>query len=200
MDELDGSLGDMRRAMANALSAHWKLFLFQGVVMIILGILAVLAPMLATLAIDIYVGWLFLISGLIGLVALFSTHHVHAFVWSLITAALSIAVGILLIMRPVEGALSLTLVLIAFFILEGVFQTSLALTSRHVSGTWGWMLLSGIADLVLAVIIILGWPGTAIWALGLLVGINLLTSGFAVTMAALHGRGIAGTRTGSAAA
>jgi uncharacterized membrane protein HdeD (DUF308 family) len=194
---VDPSVSDMRRAVTNAFSAHWKLFLFQGVVMIVLGVLAVCAPVAATLAVDIYVGWLLLISGLIGLIAIVSTHHVHAFLWSLITAALSVVIGVLLILKPVEGAVSLTLVLTAFFIAEGVFQAAVAIASRHVmTGHWGWMLMSGIADLVLAAIIIAGWPGTAIWALGLLVGINLLTSGCAVVMAALAGREMARTGTG----
>lgn len=198
MASVDPSLSDMRRAVANAFGAHWRLFLFQGVIMIILGILAVCAPVAATIAVGIYVGWLLLISGFIGLIALISTHHVHAFLWSLVTAALSVVVGVLLILNPIQGAVSLTVVLTAFFIAEGIFQTALAIAARHVAaGNWIWMLLSGVADLVLAAIIILGWPGTAIWALGLLVGVNLLTSGCAIVMAALAGREIARTGTGS---
>lgn len=194
MAAVDSSVSDMRRAVTNAFSTHWRLFLFQGVVMIILGVLAVCAPVAATLAVDIYVGWLLLISGLIGLIAIVSTHHVNAFLWSLVTAALSVVIGVLLILKPIEGAVSLTVVLTAFFIAEGVFQTAVALASRQVmAGTWGWMLMSGIADLVLAAVIIAGWPGTAIWALGLLVGINLLTSGCAVVVAALAGREMART-------
>jgi uncharacterized membrane protein HdeD (DUF308 family) len=193
MDIADSSLTDMRRAMTNALGAHWRLFLFQGAVMVVLGIIAILAPVAATLAVDIFIGWLLLISGVVGLVALISTHHIQAFLWSLITAALSVVMGILLVIRPVEGAITLTIVLTAFFIAEGVFQTAIAIASRHVTaGHWGWMLLSGISDLILAAIIIMGWPGTAIWALGLLVGVNLLTSGWAMVMAALAGRKIAG--------
>jgi uncharacterized membrane protein HdeD (DUF308 family) len=194
MDVGDSTLTDMRRAMTNALGAHWRLFLFQGAVLIVLGVVAILAPVAATIAVDIFVGWLFLISGGIGLIALISTHHVHAFLWSMITAALSVVIGVMLVLKPVEGALSLTIVLTAFFIVEGVFQAAIAIASRHVAaGHWGWMLLSGVADLVLAAIIIMGWPGTAIWALGLLVGVNLLTSGWALVMAALAGRRIART-------
>jgi uncharacterized membrane protein HdeD (DUF308 family) len=199
MPEMDPSLVDMQRAVKNAFSLHWKLFLFQGVVMIILGVLAVCAPVLATLAVDIYIGWLLLISGAIGLIALISTHHVHAFVWSLLTAALSIAVGVLLVMRPVQGAISLTVVLTAFFIIEGIFQTAVAIASRQVmAGTWVWMLLSGLSDLVLAAIIIMGWPGTAVWALGLLVGVNLVMSGCAVVSGALTGRDMARGSTAAA--
>jgi len=193
MSGANQSLLDMQRAVQNAFAAHWKMFVFQGAVMIVLGALAVCAPVLATLAIDIYVGWLFLISGAIGLIALISTHHVHAFVWSLITAALSVSVGILLIMKPVQGALSLTLLLTGFFIIEGIFQSAVAIASRQVmAGSWVWMLLSGVSDLVLAAIIIAGWPGTAVWALGLLVGVNLVMSGAAIVSSALAGRDMAG--------
>ena len=191
MASLNPGLNDMQRAISDALGVHWKLFLFQGVVMIILGVLAVAAPAVATLAVDIYIGWLFLISGIIGLIAMFSAKNIPAFLWSLLTAALSAAAGVLLIWKPVEGALSLTLVLTAFFIVEGIFQSVTSVAYREVMrGSWGWMLVSGIADLALAAIIILGWPMTAVWALGLLVGINLITSGWAIVMAALAGRNL----------
>jgi uncharacterized membrane protein HdeD (DUF308 family) len=181
----------MQRAISDALSAHWKLFLFQGVVLIILGVLAVAVPPVATLAVDIYIGWLFLISGIVGLVAMFSAKNIPAFLWSLITAALSAAVGVLLIWKPVAGALSLTLVLAGFFVVEGIFQCVTSIAYRDVMRrSWGWMLVSGIADLALAAIIILGWPVTAAWALGLLVGINLITSGWAIVMAAIAGRSL----------
>jgi len=201
MAPLDPGLNNMQRAVRDALNAHWKLFMFQGVVMIILGVLAIVMPVVATLAIDIFVGWLFLISGILGLVAMFSTHNVPAFLWSLITAALSVAIGVMLIWNPVAGALTLTIVLTAFFIAEGVFQIATSISYREVMGSlWGWLLVSGIADLVLAVIIILGWPMTAAWTLGLLVGINLITSGWAIAMAALAGHNVAKTMTDSTAA
>src|SRR5208282_1336949 len=164
--------------------------------------LAVALPVAATIAVEIYIGWLFLISGIIGLVAMFSAHDVPAFLWSLVTAALSVAVGVMLIWNPVAGALSLTLVLAAFFIAEGVFQVATSIAYRHViAASWGWMLVSGISDLLLAMVIILGWPISAVWALGLLVGINLLTSGWAIVMAAFAGRQVArmGTKATAAA-
>jgi len=183
------NLSDMQRAVRDAFGAHWRLMMFQGVVMIILGVLAVAAPVIATIAIDIYVGWLFLFSGVIGLIALFSSHHIPAFLWTLITAALSIALGILLIWKPVEGALSLTFVLTAFFLVEGVFQIATSLVYRDsLPGTWGWMLASGVSDLLLVAIIVLGWPATGVWVLGLLVGINLFMSGWAIVMMAFAGR------------
>ncbi|MDE5443165.1 hypothetical protein GWG65_17230 [Bradyrhizobium sp. CSA207] len=135
---------------------------------------------------DIYVGWIFLLSGFVGLVTMFFAPTVPAFLWALLTAALSLFCGILLLWHPVEGAISLTLVLIAFFVAEGVFQIAAAIRYRDAfPGSWGWMVMSGLSDLLLAGLIISGWPGSAAWALGLIVGINLITSGIAVTMVAI---------------
>jgi uncharacterized membrane protein HdeD (DUF308 family) len=118
-----------------------------------------------------------------------SARGVPGFLWTFVTALLSIVVGGLLLWKPIEGVLSLTIVLTAFFIVEGIFQAAAALVYRDgMPGSWGWLLVSGLADLALAAIIIMGWPGTAVWILGLLVGINLLTSGWAVVMVALGAR------------
>jgi uncharacterized membrane protein HdeD (DUF308 family) len=183
--------GDMSRAISGALKAHWRLLLFQGVAMVILGVLAVAVPAAATVVIEIYVGWLFLISGVVGLVAVFAAGSLPAFLWSLVTAALSVVAGILLLWKPAEGVVSLTLVLTAFFVAEGIFQIVASIAYRDViARSWGWMLLSGVADLALAAVIILGWPMTAAWVVGLIVGVNLITSGFAVVMAALAGRDV----------
>jgi uncharacterized membrane protein HdeD (DUF308 family) len=191
MTTANPSFLETQRGIGETLRAHWRLFLFQGVIMIGLGVLAIAAPVWATLAVDVYVGWLFLISGVIGLVAMFSTRSVPGFLWTFVTALLSVAVGALLLWRPVEGVVSLTIVLTAFFITEGIFQAVAALIYRDgMPGSWGWLLVSGLADLALAAIIIMGWPGTVVWILGLLVGINLLTSGWAVVMVALGAREI----------
>jgi uncharacterized membrane protein HdeD (DUF308 family) len=186
------SFVEAQRAISETLRAHWRLFLFQGAIMIVLGVLAVAAPVMATIAVDIYVGWLFLISGVIGLVAMFSTRDVPGFLWTFVTALLSVVVGGLLLWKPIEGVVSLTIVLTAFFIVEGIFQAAAALIYRDgMPGSWGWLLVSGLADLALAAIIIMGWPATAVWMLGLLVGVNLLTSGWAVVMVALGARDLA---------
>ena len=198
MTTIDPSINDVQRAVRDALHAHWVLFLTQGVLMVILGVVAFVAPTVATIAVDIFIGWLFLISGIFGLAALFSVRSVPAFMWTLITAALSVVVGAMLIWKPAEGVFSLTLVLTAFFIVEGIFQIVASITSRDaIPGSWGWMLASGLADLVLAAIIIAGWPLSAGWVLGLLVGINLITSGLAVVMAAITSRNVVQAAVGS---
>jgi uncharacterized membrane protein HdeD (DUF308 family) len=186
---LDPGLGGMQRAVRDALGRHWRLFMFQGAIMIGLGVLAAAAPIAATVAVDSYLGWFFLISGIVGLVAIFSAKDIPAFLWGLITAPLSVTVGILLIAKPVKAAVSLTFVLTVFFITEGIFQIGTSIGYREVVGrSSGWMLVSGISDLVLAAIIILGWPPSADWVLGLLVGIALITSGWAIVVVALVGR------------
>ncbi len=194
------NVSEMQDALKDALKTHWKLFLFQGVVMVILGILAVAWPAVATLAVDIYVGWLFLISGTVGLVAMFSARDVPAFFWTLLTAALAMAVGVLLIWKPAEGAESLTIVLTAFFIAEGVFQIAGSFAYRDaMPGSWGWMFVSGISDLALAGLLVLYWPVSAAWALGLLVGVNLITSGVAIVVTAIEARNLVQTLVRAAA-
>jgi uncharacterized membrane protein HdeD (DUF308 family) len=132
---------------------------------------------------------MFLIGGVLGLVALFLAPTVSSFLWSLLTTALSLLVGVLLLWHPVEGAASLTLVLVAFFLVEGLFQTALSLYYRGAfPESWGWMLFSGITDLILVAIIIMGWPTSASWTLGVIVGANLITSGLAILMVALAAR------------
>ena len=189
MSTSEPTITDIQDSVRNAVRLHWHFFLAQGVIMTILGVLAIIWPQVSTVAVAVYVGWLFLLSGALGLVTLFFAPAVSAFFWSLFTAALSLFVGILLLWHPVEGAISLTLVLIAFFIAEGVFQIAASLGHREAfPDSWGWMLASGIADLILAALIISGWPGTAGWALGLIVGVNLITSGIAIIMVSVTAR------------
>ena len=177
------------RALAGAIHKHWMLFLIEGIVLIVLGIAAILLPVLATITFTILIGWLFLISGGVGLVTTLWMRHAPGFWWSLLSAFIGIAAGILLLIWPITGSLSLTLLLSAFFIVEGIASIMYALEHRNqLTGRWGWMLISGIIDLVLAEIIIAGLPGTAFWALGLLVGINLLFGGTALIGMALAAR------------
>ncbi len=200
MTVVNPNVSEIKRSIRETLQAHWRLFLLQGVIMILLGALAVAAPALATIAVDIYVGWLFLISGTIGFVAMFSARDISGFFWTFATALLSVVVGALLIWTPVEGALSLTVVLTAFFIMEGVLQAAASLVYRRtVPESWGWMFASGLADLALAAIIIAGWPGSAAWTLGLIVGVNLVTSGWAIVMMALAARSVDQVSTASTA-
>ena len=185
-------LEGVQRAVVTALHQHWKLYLAEGIVLVILGLLAVVVPPIATLAVTILFGWLFMVSGVVGLVTTFWMRAAPGFWWALISAALAIMVGALLLAQPVQGALTLTYVLVAFFLIEGVATIMFALDHRReLSGRWGFMLVSGIVDLVLAVMIVAGLPSTAAWAIGLLVGINLVFGGMALISMALDAKNAA---------
>src|SRR5262249_43483140 len=142
------------RRFAIALRNGWRFLLIEGVILVVLGTAAVIIPPVATLAVEIIVGWLFLFSGIVGLVMTFLMRHAPGFWWSLFSAVLGLAAGVTLIGWPRGGVLSLTLLLIVFFIMEGVATIMYALDhKRELSGQWGFMLASGIVDLVLAAII-----------------------------------------------
>ena len=183
------NISTFQRAAAATLHEHWVFFLVEGIVLLVLGAIAIIVPVLATIALTIVIGWLFLVSGVVGLFTTFWMRSAPGFWWSLLSAVLGIVVGILLLASPVTGAFSLTLMLIAFFIIEGVASIMFALDhKREMSGRWGWMLVSGIVDLVLATMIFTSLPSTAAWAIGLLVGVNMVFGGAALIAMALHAR------------
>ena len=182
-------IGRFERGVTGALADGWRFLLIEGIILVVLGAAAIVVPPIATLAVEIILGWLFFISGIVGLVMTFMMRHAPGLWWSLFSAVLAIAAGAVLIGWPVSGAVSLTLILIVFFIMEGVATIMYALDhKRELSGRWGWLLASGIVDLALAAIIFAGLPGTAAWAIGLLVGINMLFGGAALIGLALHAR------------
>jgi uncharacterized membrane protein HdeD (DUF308 family) len=179
----------VQAAVAAAIREHSTLFLVEGIILLILGALAILLPPFATLAITIIIGWLLLASGLMGWITTFGARHAPGFWWSLVSALLATAAGLILLISPAGGAVSLTLLLIVFFAIEGAASIMYALEHRReLSGRWEWMLISGLIDLLLAAIILAGLPGTAAWALGVLVGVNMIFGGAALIAIALHAR------------
>lgn len=182
-------LEGIRRQLALMIHAHWKLFLAQGILMMVLGLLAIAEPNIATVAVAIFVGWLFFVGGIFRAASVWHSRHAPGFTWSMLTAILSIALGLILILRPLPGVLTLTMVLVAFFIIEGIASIVAAIEHRQHLRSWGWVLFSGIIDLLLAYLIWAGWPSSADWAIGLLVGINMLFFGLSLVMTALAARG-----------
>ena len=179
----------LEREVARSIHAHWKLFMIEGVVLLILGVAAIVVPPIASLAVAIFLGWLFLVSGMVGLLTTYWMRHAPGFWWSLLSAVLALIVGVVLIGWPIGGVLSLTLVLITFFLIEGAASMMYALEHRRqLPDRWGWMLASGIVDLVLAALIFIGLPATAAWAIGLLVGINMVFGGVALIAMAMTAR------------
>ena len=185
---IEPDIEGIRRQMAATIHRHWKLVLAQGIVMMVLGFLAVAEPNVATFAVSIFVGWLFFIGGIFRALSVWQSRALPGFAWSLLTALLAIVFGLILIFRPLAGALTLTMVLVAFFILEGITAIVLAVQHREHLRSWGWVLFSGIIDLLLAYLIWAGWPSSADWAIGLLVGINMLFFGLSLVMTSLAAR------------
>jgi len=176
---------DQGYGVGEAIRRHWVLFLIQGIIMIVLGFLAIGEPMVASVAVALFAGWLFLFSGVVGLAGVFTAQRVPGFWWSLASALLGIVVGIYLIWRPLAGVLTLTLAVAIYFGAQGICQIIGAISQRSMLRSWGWVVFGGLVNLVLAILIFAGWPGTAEWTLGLLFGINLLMWGFTLVMTAL---------------
>jgi len=179
----------LQSEMRAAVREHWKAFLFEGILLAILGLAAIIVPQLASLAITIFLGWIFLIAGIGGLIITFWARQMPGFWWSLISAALAVLAGLILLARPVQGVLTLTIVVGAYFLAEGAATIMYALEHRReLSGRWSWLLVAGLMDILISFIIIAGLPGSAEWALGLLVGINLLFGGATLIGMALAAR------------
>jgi uncharacterized membrane protein HdeD (DUF308 family) len=169
---------NLQSRVSAALREHWKAFLIEGILLAILGLAAIIVPPLASLAVTIFLGWLFLISGIAGLALTFWARRLPGFWWSLISAVLAIVAGFVLLTRPTQGTLTLTIVVGVYFLAEGVATIMYALEHRReLSQRWSWLLVAGLMDIIIAGIIIAGLPGSALWAVGLLVGINLLFGG-----------------------
>jgi uncharacterized membrane protein HdeD (DUF308 family) len=188
-DMLPKDIAKLQSDMSAAVKAHWKAFLFEGIVLAVLGLAAMIVPPLASLAVTIFLGWMFLISGSAGLIVTFWARQMPGFWWSLFSAALAVLAGLVLLARPMQGVLTLTIVVGAYFLAEGVATIMYALEHRReLSGRWSWLLVSGLVDILIAFLIIAGLPGSAEWAIGLLVGINLVLGGASLVGMALAAR------------
>lgn len=181
-------LEDIQRQVKTSLYEHWRILLAQGVVMIALGGAAILLPNIATLAIEILIGSLFLFGGVIRLLSLARCRGIPGHGWSVVLALVATILGVVLLAQPAKGVLTLTMVLVAFFIVEGIIAIAAALALRPMLRGWVWTLFCGAVDLALAYLIWRGWPDSAGWAIGLLVGINMFFLGLSLTMTAVSVR------------
>lgn len=157
---------------------HRTWFTILGILLIILGIAAIAFPLVTTIAAKIFLGWLFLIGGIVQIVHAFSTQKWSEFFLDLLIGVLYVFVGAWLAFFPLTGILTLTIVLAVMFIIQGALELGMAFRMRPQQG-WGWMLFAGIIAILAGLLIIAELPSSATWAIGLLVGINLIVSGFA---------------------
>jgi len=153
-------------------------FMILGIVLILLGVLAILFPFVTTIAAKIFLGWLFLIGGIFEVVHAFSTQKWSEFLLNLLVGVLYVIAGAWLAFFPLTGILTLTILLAAMFIIEGVLECGMGFRMRPHEG-WVWMLVSGIIAILIGIMIFAGLPSSAVWAIGVLVGINMISSGWA---------------------
>jgi uncharacterized membrane protein HdeD (DUF308 family) len=168
----------------DVLQKGWGWLLGLGVLLSALGLLLIAAPALGTLAIDLLVGWFLIIGGIAQLIHAFMEKAWRGFLLEAFSGVLYLVVGILLVFYPLAGAQALTLFLAAFLTIEGIVRIAMALRVRPAQG-WGWLLAGGIVTVVLGILIWMQWPASALWVIGLLVGINLLFTGWSLTMMAI---------------
>ena len=177
----------MAEEVAKAAAGSWGWFLALGIACIILGTLAIIFPLVASITMKIFIGWLLLLAGILCVVHAFGARDWKGVVLNLLLAVVLIIGGGWLAFFPIEGLVALTAFVAILFIVQGVIQCALGFQLRPDEG-WGWMVFSGVAAIILGSIIWLGLPGTAIWALGLLAGINLIFTGWSYVALGMVGR------------
>ncbi len=170
--------------MSDFIQNNRNLLLIEGILFAILGFIAIAIPGISTLSAELFIGWFILFGGLIQTYRTFKARNESGFWGSLIISLLYIIFGVLLLIYPVAGVISLTLLMMFFFLFEGIAKIIMGFQLRPLR-RWGWFILNGVFSLIMAAIIWAGWPGTAFWVLGLLVGINLLFFGLSLAFLAL---------------
>lgn len=168
----------------DAVARNRTWFIILGVVFIILGAFAIAFPLTVTIAAKVVLGWLFLIGGIAQIIHAFSTQNWSQFFLNLWVGVVYALVGGWLAFLPLAGIVTLTVLLAAMFIAQGVLEFSMGFRLRPLPG-WVWMLISGTVAIVVGVLLLAGLPSSALWAIGLLVGINMISSGFAYLILAL---------------
>ena len=161
-----------------------SLLIFESIIFIALGFLAIALPGIMTFSIELLIGALFLVGGLVQGYRALTTLQMAGSSLSLLSAVLSLIVGALLLLFPLKGVITLTALLIGFFFVDGVVKLVLGWRMKPLQG-WGWVLFSGFMSLILAGLLIGGLPGSAIWGIGLLVGINMIFFGCSLLTLAL---------------
>ena len=177
----------IREAMREKIKQHSFWYIVQSGLMILAGVLALIFPVISSVAIVFFLGWLLIFSGILQAISLIDAWHVPHFWLQLVSVVLSVLVGILFLRNPGAGLLTLTLLLIVFFMVEGISKVIFSLTIRPFPN-WGWVFASGVISILLAFYLWANTPVTAIWLLGVLLGIELICEGAALGRMAWHAR------------
>jgi len=166
---------------ADAIRKAANLSIGLGILLLVLGVIAICFPLASSLAAAIWVAWLLVIGGAVLLVHAIRSRQESGFWFKLLWAIVYLVAGLLLLASPVSGVLTLTLVLAVLWIVEGATAIALAFRLKPTS-PWGWVLFDGIVTVLLGLLVWIGWPGNAPWLLGLFLGISLLSTGISVLL------------------
>src|SRR5215207_6268957 len=168
-----------REAMRDTVKRYSLWYLIQGILLIAAGMLAIIYPVISSAAVVILLGWLLIISGVVQGFSLIGAGQVPHFWLQLISVILAVLIGCLFLRDPAQGLMTIALLLIVFFMIEGISKVVFALTIRPFPN-WGWVLASGLVGILLALILWANLPITALWLVGVLLGINLISVGAAI--------------------
>jgi uncharacterized membrane protein HdeD (DUF308 family) len=176
---LDAAAEAFREAMRDAVKRYSLWYLVEGILLIAAGLLAIVYPVFSSAAVVVLLGWLLVLSGLIQGLSLISARHVPHFWLQLISICLAMLIGFLFLRDPAQGMTTITLLLIVFFMMEGISKVVFASTIRAFPN-WGWVLGSGMVGILLSLILWANLPVTSAWLLGFLLGMNLISVGGAI--------------------
>lgn len=184
---MDAAAAALREAMRETVKRYSLWYLIQGVLLVAAGVLALIYPFIASVAVVFLLAWILIISGVLQGIGLIGASNVPHYWLQLISAVLAILIGVLLLRSPDSGLLIMTVLLIVYFMVEGIAKVIFALTIRPFPN-WGWVLGSGFVGILLALILWANMPLSSDWVLGLMLGILLVCEGAALTYLAWHVR------------
>ncbi|WP_413875928.1 HdeD family acid-resistance protein [Albidovulum sp.] len=176
---LDEAAEVFRGAVRDAVRKHSLWYLIQGILLVLGGILAIVYPLISSISVVILLGWLLIISGIVQGISLLGARQVPYFWLQLISVILGVLIGFLFLRDPTQGLVTITLLLVVFFMIEGISKIVFALTIRPFPN-WGWVLASGLIGIALSLILLVSLPVTATWLIGLMLGVELISIGGAL--------------------
>jgi uncharacterized membrane protein HdeD (DUF308 family) len=177
----------MDPAVREGLQRSWKALMAVGILAIVIGCVAIVVPAVASVGTAIFIGWILVIAGAFLVAGAFMAHSIGSVILRLIWALLTVIVGLWLIVEPHNGTLTLTLILGIYFLFMGLTRIAVAFAARGQQGA-GLVGLSGVCGLLVGILVLAKFPSSADWAIGLLVGIDLIFAGWTLTSVALVGR------------
>lgn len=185
---MSAAMPGMPPELREALAKSWKMLMTAGIISIVLGAIAIIVPPLASVTITLLVGILLLIGAVAYVAEAISRGTTGHRIWSAIVAVIYVIAGVWLIINPVSGTITLTWVLAIFFLVIGIFRILVGIQARGQVPNAGWTIVNGVLAVLIAVLVIANLPSSAAWAIGLLVGIQLLFDGIMMVVAAQQGK------------